>query len=58
MSLRAVWKQKMSSKCDRKDSDSYDIWVSKAHVEKWLGKEIISRDKIISVKANIIASSL
>lgn len=57
MSLHAYWKHQNLSDCASENSDSYNVWVNKEHVESWLGP-IDPLLTSILVKANIVVSSL
>lgn len=57
MGLKPMWEQQMLSKCTHGNSNAFDIWVSREHVENWLGP-INQQTNSIIVKANIVASSL
>ena len=57
MSLLAFWEQTKLSDCAVEKSAVYDVWISKEHVESWLGP-IDSLSTSILVKANIVVSSM
>lgn len=57
MSLHAYWEHQNLTECNSNDNGNYDIWVSKKHVESWIGP-IDPQDTNIIVKANIVVSSL
>lgn len=58
MSLHAFWEHQKLSDCASSKSGTYDIWVSKEHVESWLEEPINPKLTNISIKANIVVSSM
>lgn len=57
MSLHAVWEHQNLSDCELTSNNLYDVWVSKEHVESWIGP-IDPQLTNLLVKANIVVSSL
>lgn len=57
MSFRPMWEQQQLSNCALSSNNTYDIWINKSHVEKWLGP-LDPQLTNLSVKANIVASSI
>jgi len=51
-------REKLSAVCNSTESGVYDIWLSKKHVEEWLERPVDAQEENISVKANIVITSL
>ena len=50
-------REKLSTDCNSTKNKVYDVWLSREHVERWLGPVNAQEDNI-SLKANIIVSGL
>lgn len=51
-------REKLSAICNSTQNGVYDVWLNKKHVEEWLERPVDAQKENISVKANIVITSL